>query len=490
VSGRRELFADRQKLMRRLAQHGLTEPAAQQKAELFQKAAAALLASAEDTRDDQIAAFFVPGRIEVLGKHTDYAGGSSMVAAVERGFCLVVRPRNDRQVSVTDALSGEMTAFSLDPELTPRIGHWSNYPMTVARRIARNFPAAGRGADVCFASDLPPAAGMSSSSAMIVAVFLALAEANDLRPPADCPELFDDPMTLAGYLGCVENGQDFGSLQGDRGVGTFGGSEDHTAILCARPGHVLQCAYCPVRFERAVAIPSDYTFAVGTSGVAAEKTGAAMEKYNAASQLARTVAELWRGPKKGSGLFCRNGPEGALHKRVLTPFSDDPHLAAALAHSPDAAQRLKKIIAETAGHDPAALSARLEHFVLENQRIIPAAGDALADGNLPEFGRLVDRSQQGAERLLGNQVPETIRLAALAREHGAAAASAFGAGFGGSVWALVERSRAEVFLTAWHEAYRREFPHHAARSSCFTTAAGAAAFRVERAARRGNNVIG
>ncbi len=60
---------------------------------------------------------------------------------------------------------------------------------------------------------------------------------------------------------------------------------------------------------------------------------------------------------------------------------------------------------------------------------------------LDQFGRLVDRSQQASATLLGNQVPETIALARLAREHGALAASAFGAGFGGSVWALMTSSR-------------------------------------------------
>ena len=61
------------------------------------------------------------------------------------------------------------------------------------------------------------------------------------------------------------------------------------------------------------------------------------------------------------------------------------------------------------------------------------------------FGKLVDESQVAAEELLGNQVPETISLAKHARALGAYAASAFGAGFGGSVWALVSRSEAEQF---------------------------------------------
>ena len=55
-------------------------------------------------------AFFVPGRIEVLGKHTDYAGGRTMVAAVERGFAIVAVPRDDRQTTVIDAESGQTFA--------------------------------------------------------------------------------------------------------------------------------------------------------------------------------------------------------------------------------------------------------------------------------------------------------------------------------------------------------------------------------------------
>ena len=126
-------------------------------------------------------AFFVPGRIEVLGKHTDYAGGRSLLAAIERGIRIEVEPRADAIVRVTDTRSGEEATFALDPAIEPAAGHWSNYPMTVARRLARNFPAARHGADLAFASDLPPAAGMSSSSALIVATYLALAAVNQVE---------------------------------------------------------------------------------------------------------------------------------------------------------------------------------------------------------------------------------------------------------------------------------------------------------------------
>jgi galactokinase len=125
-----------------------------------------------------------------------------------------------------------------------------------------------------------------------------------------------------------------------------------------------------------------------------------------------------------------------------------------------------------------ALLARLNHFVAENGQILPAAGDALARGDLGALGDLVDRSQEAAERLLGNQVPETSCLARVARRCGAVAASAFGAGFGGSVWALVETGRTGSFLNEWAAAYRIEFPQHAATSSFFVAGAGPAAFQV------------
>jgi galactokinase len=453
-------LTDAPALALQLSTTGLSPAACQSRARCFAKAAAALSVTSEAGRVRRAMAFFVPGRIEVLGKHTDYAGGRTMVAAVERGFAIVAVPGNGCQTTVIDAGSGETIRFLIGPELKPPTGSWSNYPMTVARRVARNFPTnAWRGADMALLSDLPQAAGLSSSSALMVGVFLVLAEANHLAARDEYwHNIGNNNTDLAGYLGTIENGQSFGTLKGDRGVGTFGGSEDHTAILCAEPDAISQYAYCPVEFEKMLPMPPGYVFAVGASGVVAQKTGAAREKYNAASRLASALAQLWR---RETG-------------------RDDPHLAAALGSRADAAERLESLLkrVDPAEFDRAALTARLEHFMIESGEIIPEAGDALAGGDLRAFGRLVDQSQQAAEQLLGNQVPETVFLAAAARRLGAAAASAFGAGFGGSVWALVEADRADGFLAAWADAYRADFPQHAPLASFFLTGAGPAAFRV------------
>jgi galactokinase len=292
----------------------------------------------------------------------------------------------------------------------------------------------------------------------MVAVFLAMARTNALFGDPAFRANIHSLTDLAGYLGTVENGQTFGTLAGDRGVGTFGGSEDHTAMLCSRAGHVSQFAYCPVRFERAIPLPSGYTFAVAVSGVPAEKTGSAMEKYNAASRLASLLVERWQ-------------------RETGRP---DPHLAAILASSPKADTRLIGILQERGDSqdDARSLVRRFEHFVAENEEILPAAGDLLSGGDVRGFGRWVARSQRAAEDLLGNQVPETSYLADTAHRAGALAASAFGAGFGGSVWAFVEKRRLDTFLHSWSESYRARFPDRAPASSFFATGAGPAAQEV------------
>ena len=447
-----EQLADTGEITARLSSSGLPAPAAADKADLLADCAQALLEADVDDAAG-LRAFFVPGRIEVLGKHTDYAGGSSIIAAADRGFCVVAAARRDVTARVFDAVYDEEAEFDIHADLAPTVGHWSNYPMTVARRVARNFPSALTGLDVALASDLPPAAGMSSSSAMMVAIFHAICAINRLDERAQFQANIPDKEALAEYLACIENGQSFGSLTGDKGVGTFGGSEDHTAMLCCQAGAASQYAYCPVRFERAIPIPRWHVFAVAASGVVAEKTGEAMAKYNRASQLASGAVEVWRNVTR----------------------RDDPHLAAVLASGEGAADRMRAILANTAGPE---LRDRFEHFHAEHAEIIPAAGMALAEGSLVEFGQHVDRSQELADTLLHNQVPETIFLARTARELGADAASGFGAGFGGSVWALVETDHAEDFLAEWAARYFHEHPDTAEGAAFFLTGAGPAAFEV------------
>jgi len=438
-----------------LGDTGLGSRGISKKAGLFRAATLALPGGGEEAPP---LAFFVPGRIEVLGKHTDYCGGRSLLCAVEQGFCLVARARRDRLVRVVDAVSGDIAECALDLALKPVRGRWSNYPATVARRVARNFPQAVAGADMAFISDLPQASGMSSSSAFMIGVFLVLAEVNGLAQAPEYLADIDGLESLAGYLASIENGRSFGALEGDLGVGTFGGNEDQTAILCGRPDTLSQYRFGPVVREREVAMPANHAFVVAFSGVVAEKTGAALTLYNRASRTAAAVLDRWRA---ASGSMA-------------------PTLESAVTETPDAPVLIRRALAAAGDRrfSRKALLQRFDQFLLESRWIIPSAGDALAAGDLTRFGALVDQSQDGAERWLGNQVPETVALAHLARQLGARAASAFGAGFGGSVWALVRQSDVPSFIPAWKTRYQEQFPAAAAGASFFETRPGPAARRI------------
>lgn len=426
---------------------GMTEGEAATKAAAFARADEAL--DGIDASGDRWS-IWVPGRLEVFGKHTDYAGGRSILCAVERGFVVRAALRRDRTVRAVDVALNDRCETSLDPASTSDVPGWPHYVATVARRLAANFPSARCGVDLAFSSDLPFAAGMSSSSALMIAVFVSLAKSNDLRSSEEFRREIFSREELATYLSCIENGEPFRSLPGDEGVGTFGGSQDHTAIMCGMAGRLLQFAFRPVRREAVYRMPSTHVFVIASSGIAAEKTAGARDAYNLASAMVRHLLDTW------------NASTGR----------DDGSLDDALRSDPDAWPRLRTIARSSGAHDPALLERRLEQFVLEAHQLVPAAGSALARGALAELGPLADRSQRASEEWLDNQVLATSALARQARELGAVAASAFGAGFGGSVWALVPSASAGAFTSSWKASYDAAFPQLTPHAQFFATTAG------------------
>ena len=365
----------------------------------------------------------IPGRIEVLGKHTDYCGGQSLLCATDQAIHIAARAIDEPVLKIDAPQVGGSVTIALDAEQPPAEA-WAIYPFTVVRRLRKNFGRVLEGLHLAIVSDLPPAAGMSSSSAMIIATFLALAERSRLTDHPLYREHLSRPEDLAHYLGCIENGSDFGPLIGEPGVGTSGGSQDHAAILCGKPGELSRFEFSPIRHVDDVALPGDLTFVIAVSGVVAEKTGAARDAYNAVSRRARDLLGRY------------NMGHGTQHETVRD-------LADAIGNQPL--------------DDTPDAQARFDQFRLESMQLIPQATAALTAGDFERFGDLVDQSQAAAVVGLGNQVEETRQLATSARELGAIAASAFGAGFGGSVWALVRSDEADAFLERWRTAYTSSF---------------------------------
>ena len=384
---------------------------------------------------------FIPGRIEVLGKHTDYCGGRSIVCAIDRGFHAEVEPRSDPLVVVQNRDSGETVSLDLaHPKAAP--GHWANYAVEVARRVKMNFISRSlTGVTIRFRSDLPKAAGLSSSSALMIMVFNALSSVNELRDTAEYRENISGDLALAEYLGCVENGQSFRCLEGSAGVGTSGGSQDHAAILLGRTGHLSEFSFAPLTHLADIAFPSDYVFVVASSGVSANKTGDARLRFNRISSMVTEIT-------------AAAGEIGSLAKTI-------DHAGI---------EEVRDLIARGKfSFTTKDLLDRVKQFYVENFEIIPAVSALLAEGKIGDIGDLIDLSQQNAERLLGNQIEETVFLQRSAREIGSVAASAFGAGFGGSVYAITRASEANDLIEEWRRVYLTQYPQHRATSEFFAT---------------------
>lgn len=385
---------------------------------------------------------FVAGRIEFLGKHTDYCGGRSLVCAIEKGFYVEFQQIKDKQIKLINEDTKEVVSIELTENNLSQTNHWTNYPQTVVNRITQNFKSRElNGVEIKFRSDLPQAAGVSSSSALIVAIFLAISKANNLSEFDEYKANITNNLGLSEYLGCIENGQNFKDLKGEKGVGTFGGSQDHTAILCGKKHHLSRFSFAPVLHEGDFLIPEDVVFVIASSGVTAEKTGLAKEKYN---RLSLMVREIVKGFDKNLSLV-----------QVVEKYG------------------LEEVKNSLEQKD---LINRLAQFYLESFEIIPQVSGYLIQNKIEKIGELIDLSHQNADKFLGNQTPETNFLQKKAREIGALASSAFGAGFGGSVYALVKKNEAEIFLKEWKANYLKKFPQHDQKSEFFITQAGESKF--------------
>jgi galactokinase len=201
-----------------------------------------------------------PGRVNLIGEHIDYHGLAVLPMAIRRSIRVEFQARADRRIRAVSTAPYGAREFEWKPDLVPTTaGDWENYLRAAAQAVSRKW-GVGRGVDAAISADLPPAAGLSSSSALIVAFTLALLRANEWEAS------FEELMEI------LPDGEQF--------VGTRGGGMDHAASLGSRSGCAGLIEFEPLAV-RHIPIPPGWAFLVAHSLHTAEKSGAARERYNA-----------------------------------------------------------------------------------------------------------------------------------------------------------------------------------------------------------------
>jgi len=348
-----------------------------------------------------------PGRVNLIGDHTDYNGLPVLPMAVARHIVALIAPREDGTVRLANADAAfEPATFDLAPAIEPHpAGHWANYAKAAGQAIVTACgPLAGF--DALVRGDIPPAAGLSSSSALVVAMALALVDVNGIDMA---------PRALMALLADAEHY-----------VGTRGGGMDQAICLGARAGTATRIDFRPLRLT-AVDVPAGWRFVVGFSGVRAQKAAGAREGYNRRpAECAEALAIL--ADEVGAEGEDRAWP--ALIDRV---GADD-----LIAMLPDAL-------------DPP-LDRRARHVITEGGRVGDAEA-AMRAGDLPAFGRLMTASHASLRDDYEVSSAELDTLVDLALGAGAAGARLTGAGFGGCAVALADARTAGAVVQTWNDEY-------------------------------------
>ena len=349
-----------------------------------------------------------PGRVNLIGEHIDYCGLSVLPMALGRSVRIAFHPRSDRETRLVNRDPRfAPSAFAVNASIPPAAaGDWGNYAKAAAQALAQRFRDL-RGVDALVDSDLPIAAGLSSSSALLVAMALAIMHANGVSVPS---------LELMELLG-----------KGERYVGTAGGGMDQAIILGARTGCASRIDFHPLRLTP-TPVPADWQFIVAWSLVHAEKSGAAQQAYNERTRQCDAARRL---------------VAARLGRREDISYPD------LFAAAP--VEQLLEVAGERTTLS-GVLARRFRHVVTEATRVRQAE-TAMAAGDLATFGRLLDASHQSLRDDYEVSHAELDRLVELAREAGAVGARLTGAGFGGSIVALCRADRAPAVLAALQERF-------------------------------------
>lgn len=342
--------------------------------------------------------FAAPGRVNLIGEHTDYADGFVMPAAIDFATFAAISARNDGKIVIGSENYKEQVEHSLDRLPSVRSQHWSDYPLgvlAVLREEGVRIPAFS----LTLQGDVPVGAGLSSSAAVEVATMaavLSLTKAQIALP------------RMAQLCQRAENGF----------VGASTGIMDQFIACCGAEDHALLLDCRSLEF-RLAPIPADVSLVISNTMVKHSHAGG---EYN----IRRAEVE------EGTATLRRHRPE--IQKLRDATVED-----------------LRRWGSEM----PENVLRRVRHIVTEDDRTV-AAADALERGDLKTLGRLLYEAHASYRDDFAASCREADILVELAsKQAGCIGARLTGGGFGGCTVNLVEAARAAEFRENLREGYKR-----------------------------------
>ncbi len=359
--------------------------------------------------DGDIRRYFAPGRVNLIGEHTDYNGGHVFPCALTMGTYLLARKRQDRKLRFfsMNFESVGVVETSLDQMAPQSEGNWTAYPKGVIWTFDQKGYKVDQGFDILLYGNIPNGAGLSSSASV------ELATAVMLRDLCGFESLSNIDLALLGqYSENNYNGVNCGIM-------------DQFAIAMGKKDHAIFLDTADLSYEYAPVSLKNARIVISCSN---KKRGLGDSKYNERRKECETALAEIQNIKNVKSL-------GAL---TISEFEE----------------------VKDAIKDPIRRK-RAKHAVYENQRTIMAVED-LKQGKIDEFGQLMNESHRS---LRDDYEVTGVELDTLVEEawkcNGVIGSRMTGAGFGGCTVSIVEKDATSSFITRVGETYEKKIGYSA-----------------------------
>ena len=354
-------------------------------------------------KEGEVRAYFAPGRVNLIGEHTDYNGGFVFPGAIDKGMIAEIKPNGTGKVRAFSIDLNDYAEFGLTENDAPQAS-WARYIFGVCREIIKRGGNI-QGFDTTFAGDVPLGAGMSSSAALESTYAFALNELFDLNI---------DKFELAKIGQSTEHNY----------CGVNCGIMDQFASVFGKKGHLirLDCRSLEYKYFPFDPEAAGYKLVLLDSVVKHELASSA---YNKRRQSCENVVAAIK----------RNHPE--------VEFLRDATM-----------DMLNEVKADVSAED----YMRAEYVIEEIQRVLDVC-DALEKGDYETVGEKMYGTHHGMSKLYEVSCEELDFLNDIAKECGVTGSRVMGGGFGGCTINLVKADKYDAFVAKAFAEYTKKFGH-------------------------------